>query len=534
MLVGNSKEKNMTRVLPLLRRKMSPIAALLVAVACVSTTYAQTSFDLTTIVKKHDASPDGKTFFDCDSCFATIPGYRTFNNKGELLIAANTQEYCDAGGFLISGDNKIALTIGCQQTASGELAFYDGSINDKSQVAFTVASYADNQFAGIILFLFSDGKLTRVAGDGDATPIGGNFSRAGVIQPVINSNGDVVFEGFGSTGQDTESAAFYLYSNGELRAAVTSGDPSPDGGVFEFVRLTSSPQISSQREILFFSDVLNSPTSRLEGLFLSGADGNRKIVADGDALPGGKLTVDTPFGMGNDKGEVAFISNVNNLYSENAGGIYLYSGGQIQTVARVGDPAPIGGSFAPFRKAGIVFPGPALNNNGAIAFKGAVKHGSSQVGIFLASPNAILKVVALGDQLPTGDRIQGIDSFALNDLGQIAFVAIDKDGRTVGVFKATPIAPEIRTIRLKRKHGAFELRIDGAGMIAGDTIIEINGSRITSLSYPEQFRENGGTTTRVVSRDSRLEQLIPQGQAVQVAVFNSLTNLRSQQISFSR
>jgi hypothetical protein len=115
----------------------------------------------------------------------------------------------------------------------------------------------------------------------------------------------------------------------------------------------------------------------------------------------------------------------------------------------------------------------------------------------------------------------------------VAFFAEVKNGPK-GVFLASPVAPAISKIKLKRKQGGLELRVDGSGMITSDTVIEINGAALDESSYPESFRENGGTTRRTVSRDSRLEELIPAGQSVQVTLFNRLTNVRSVPVSFSR
>lgn len=71
-------------------------------------------------------------------------------------------------------------------------------------------------------------------------------------------------------------------------------------------------------------------------------------------------------------------------------------------------------------------------------------------------------------------------------------------------------------------------------MITNDTVIEINGVPLDAIDYPSDFREDGGFTTRLVSRDSRLEQLLSPGQAIQVTVFNSLTNLRSEAVAFTK
>lgn len=477
----------------------------------VPSTAAQTGFKLTSIVRRHDSSPDGNPFFGCDTCVGEIAGPRAFNDRGDLVIRTALEGYCDLAGFLISGTEKIPLTVGCQQTAWGELQFDEAAINEQSQVVFTVYSYVDNQFNKMVLFSYQNGALTPLAGDGDPTPISTIFSRTSLVGPAINDKGDIIFEGFSIDDHGRERADIFMYSDDERRSIVGSGNPSPKGGQFSFVRLTSSPQVNASGEVLFYSSVVEGPAHQTDGLFQITRDEIKKVVVTGDNLPAGRR-VDAPLGSLNDKGEVAFISNANDLFTQQDAGIYLYSGGLIQKVMTVGEAIPGGGHFGSFLKTGYVYPGPRINNNSAIAFKAYVKDRDSHVAIFLASPRAIIKVVAVGDALPTGETIKSIDTFALNNLGQIAFFALDKKGRTLGVFKATPSAPEIKAATLKRKKGSLELRVDGVAMITNDTVIEINGVGLGAMDYPATFQQERGFTTRVRSRDSRLEQLMPEGQ----------------------
>lgn len=193
--------------------------------------------------------------------------------------------------------------------------------------------------------------------------------------------------------------------------------------------------------------------------------------------------------------------------------------------------------FSPFDRGPTEpFPLPHINDKGAVAFKAFVANGSAPSGIFLASTKAIVKVVAVGDKVPTGETIRVIDTFALNDLGQVAFFAYGKKNKTkpLGVYMATPVAPAISSIKLKHKKGSLQLRVNGSAMITNDTVVEIDGVPLNAIDYPSDFREDGGFTTQVISRDSRLEQLISEGQTVQVTVFNSLTNLRSAPMSLTR
>jgi hypothetical protein len=324
----------------------------------------------------------------------------------------------------------------------------------------------------------------------------------------------------------------FVYSNGVGRKVIVSGDPSPFGGPFVLNFFPAQAvQLNDNGDVLFRADVrLNESTER-RGLFLATASGFTRILFDGDPMPtGGVVTPKTSaFGDINNTGEVVFFVGLTGGQGDR--GIFLHSKNRISKIAEEGDSTPIGGKFSTL--GGDSFVPPRINENGTVAFLSRVVDGSASSAIFLASPQAIIKVAAVGDNLPTGGKIKSISSFALNDFGQVAFYAEVKNGPK-GIFLATPLAPEIRKIKLKRKRGRLELRVDGTAMITGDTVIEINGVALDEISYPESFRENGGTTRRTVSRDSRLDELIPAGQAVQITLFNPLTRLRSAPAEFAR
>ena len=137
--------------------------------------------------------------------------------------------------------------------------------------------------------------------------------------------------------------------------------------------------------------------------------------------------------------------------------------------------------------------------------------------------------------MPSGERIQEISSFALNDVGQVAFFAYAKGGEQLplGYYLATPVPPSIGSIRLKGGPANLRLIISGNGFITKDSIIQINGQAIET-EYPAGFQQDGGTATRLVSRDPTLAQLLPVGQAVQITVSNPLTGTRSATVSFNR
>lgn len=512
-------------------RVANVVTAIVLLISIFPATYAQSAFTYTPIVKRSDLDPMGRRFFDCDECTGAISN---FNNRGELILDTETLSYCtDATYFISSENNKILLQNDCYTPLSEQFFSSGLAINDEGQMVLGVNKYLDGEFNKRVLFLYSNGEFTPIAADREPTPVGTTFSRSGLVGAHINNKGDIIFTGYSTDSEGKEGADVFLYSNGELRSLVGSGTQSPIGGTFYFLRSGSFPQINAKGEALFSSAVIDSTDFGFtDGLFLITRDGIKKIVVSYEPLSA-DILAEHPIGTLNDKGEVAFSSNTSNYYTENEGGIYFYSREQIQRVMREGQSTPIGGTFGSISKANDYIPRPFINNNSAIAFKAIVHNGSSPLAIFLASPKAMLKIVAVGDEID-GAKIADIGSFSLNDQGQVAFFAFDKKNRTLGVFKATPITPEIKKVKLKNKNGNLELRINGTGFITNDTVIEVSGVALDVMSYPEDGREEGGTSFQVISRDGRLQQLLQAGQPVNITVFNALTNQRSIHKEFIR
>jgi hypothetical protein len=497
-------------------------------------TLAQSSgFGITAIVKRGDPVNGGGRFFDCKDCEGRVIGLHALNNRGDVAIDADVIEgECLSGRFLISRGRDVKLADSCRMTPFGKFSLFGPiNINEQGQAAIHTGVIVDNRFVNMLLF-YSQGEFTQIVKEGDTTPDGAIFKGCGFGQPAINNNGEVAFHACAETGAGPVKDGVFVYSNGEMNKVVVNGDPSPFGGPFSLSFFPAQAvQINDNGDVLFIAAVrLNESTQRL-GLFLSTPSGFIRILFDGDRLPTGSIVTPRTFASGdlNDRGEAAFTVGVTGGQGDR--GTFLYSNGQITRIAEEGDPTPIGGKFEIL--GGDSFVPPRINENGTVAFLARIADGSASSAIFLASSQAMIKVAAIGDELPSGGKIKEITSFALNDLGQVAFFAEVKNGPK-GVFLASPVAPAISKIKLKRKQGTLELRVDGTAMIAGDTVIEINGVALDELSYPESFRENGGTTRRTVSRDSRLEELIPEGQSAQVTLFNRLTNMRSVPVGLAR
>ena len=514
---------------------------------------AQSSgFTVSPLVTRHDRTPDGERFFTGDFPFASFLGLHALNNNGAAVFYTYLDKACASGLYLVSNGktSKIPDPL-CNPPSSGSIRYVGSllgaNINNNNQVPINL--FLPQEGFPYALFLYSEGKLERVVGDGDVTPMGTVFDGSGLQfsaglsdGPAINDNGDIAFYAQSQGGGGNDVHAIFVYSAGEIRKVVASGDSFALGGRLDVTpTLSETVRINDKGDVLFQGSVYpdNSDIPSF-GFFLATQDGIRKIAATPDRLPDAGIL----FGLSgtgdlNNRGDVVFTAAFLGHQRGTGEGIFLDSDSRISKIAATADTTPIGGTFGFSISKGIQRP--RINNNGAIAFFTSVDNGSATKGIFLASRKAIVKVAAVGDLLPTDQKIGDIFTFGLNDKGQVAFVAYGKvkDPRAIntnvlGLFIATPAVPKMKSIKLKRINGALELRITGKAIITHDTVIEIDGVPLNETDYPADFREDGGFATRVVSRDPRLEQLIPPGQTVLVTVFNPLTSNRSAAVAFTR
>jgi hypothetical protein len=111
----------------------------------------------------------------------------------------------------------------------------------------------------------------------------------------------------------------------------------------------------------------------------------------------------------------------------------------LQTVTATGEPAPTEGSFGGFDAEGRVVPAPA-NRRGDVVFFARLLRSSAEEGLFLSSGGRTLRLAAVGDSVPGGERIAGFGEhpgIAINEAGAVAFAARLTGGKaTSGVFLA--------------------------------------------------------------------------------------------------
>jgi hypothetical protein len=496
------------------------------------------AFTLATVVKRGVPTANGESLFTCTGCqFDLIKSRRALNDDGDVLLFTSSTASCPfnvggGGDYVISRGNSIRIADFCHETPLGlPQGINSGSINNSGDVSLQLAG------PGVpsAVMLFSNQALAKIAAAGDPSPAGSTFRD--FSDPCINNNGDVVFSAHSATPEPLDG--IFKYSNGTLQKLIMDGDPSPIGGVFDFFfDPNQRARNSDSGYVLFQAGVVLSPSVHEKyGLFLMGQTGISKIEVDGDFTPDGKTISNSALGDGNlnNAGQVAFRVPFKN--DPGKGGIYRYTNGAIEKIVAIGDSSPIGGTFSSISDPSF-FPvanlPPAITGKGAVVFKALVDGGSADSGIFMGLPGAVLKIIAPGDKLPDGETVSSVHTFAVNEKGQVAFFAYAPQKVVIGVYIASPVTPTITNVQLKTKGGVLQLRTDGTGFVTNNSIIEIDGQALSRISYPTDFQQNGGTSTRLVSKDGSLDQLIPVGRPVQITVFNSMTGQRSSPFSFSR
>jgi len=269
----------------------------------------------------------------------------------------------------------------------------------------------------------------EVARLGMATP-GGNKLVNDFEPGAASDSGDVAFvadDDVAGNGGDS-SEGLFLATGGTLKAIFEPGQPvgaaAPDwtfvpGGPLGEV---SSPVgMNAAGDVSFGSDVQKKGDSTIVvGNFLWKRATNEIVPI---SIPGTDSGNGKPFGdthghswtSVNDQGDVAFSADVTNDAGDTAEGVFVrLADGTLRAVARAGDPAPDGSSFASARR-------PKINNAGAVVFEGHVGTDGTP-GIFLSQDGKISAIATTATMAPEGAKFTDLQSPRLNNKGQILFL----------------------------------------------------------------------------------------------------------------
>ncbi|MFQ5883270.1 MAG: esterase/lipase family protein [Candidatus Methylomirabilales bacterium] len=372
-----------------------------------------------------------------------------------------TPHHADAASFTIQ---PVVLTGDPAPGGGTFLLLLGPSLNDAGTVAFLASIRREGQFFRTI-FTWAEGTLTPIAREGDPAPRGDVFRELTFdrVPPSLNETGAVAFAA--STSPDPSipfsfSSGIFLASGGTLSAIVrrldpfpfdplVDLDPDPQRRPFASFRFFSNPSINDAGNIAFAEGGRGTSFGQNSRLFLASGGTLRPIVRGptfrvncqqfpcrnevlpGDPAPGGgtfrRLVVtDRPPPSINNQGAIAFLADIfiaGNQVPFRRGLFLADPDGTLTLIARSGDPAPGGGTFA--SNLSVFFDSvPVLNNAGAVAFRALVnRDGITSSCLFLWKNGSLTSIVQRGDPAPGGGTFLGAIQPSLNDAGDIAFFA---------------------------------------------------------------------------------------------------------------
>jgi len=215
-----------------------------------------------------------------------------------------------------------------------------------------------------------------------------------------------------------------------LQAIAASGQPSPAGGSFDRFDIDGravAAAANQHGDVVFFATLLRSAAD--EGIFFASGSGIAKLVAVGDAVPSGERIAgfgERPAVALNEPGEVAFAAALTG--GKATSGVFVARKGKIAAVALSGAAAPdiAGATLAQFEP-------PALNDAGDVAFLALTRRGrEAGEAIYLQRRGRLVKLAGSGDAAPGGGIFLSFGNPSLNNKGELAFAAIVEQGPVLG------------------------------------------------------------------------------------------------------
>jgi hypothetical protein len=351
------------------------------------------------------------------------------NDSGEVALITSTST---SGIYRIDGNGLSPVVKINDPAPDGNGKFSslsDVRMTSSGAVIFAAWTVLPNFSSSIGYFVRRPGEgIVTIARDGDASPAGGTFrGTAPILFPnSVSRNGNLAFNGFPDTN-------IYSWNGTALSVAVTPGEILPVGGGINSQLYT--PAINDAGQIAFLGTI-----TAYSGIYLKSGSALNRLVKTGDVVPSGGTFNALANPNINNAGQLAFYGSM----ADGSTGVFRTdAGGQVQTLARTGQATPDGGgsfqnfgTFAYGGGAGTTYPPatPSINAGGQVAFASVAPGTLDEAGLYLADSQEVIPVARWG-QIVSGSAItrfswQDMPSLALNDYGQVSYIASLADGRT--------------------------------------------------------------------------------------------------------
>jgi hypothetical protein len=335
-----------------------------------------------------------------------------------VVQTPSTSAAAAASGAAPSGQQAFVRTLALTgQPAPGGgtfTEFSDPALNNRGDLAF--GALTTDPRAHTALYMLAGGRLTTLVAAGEKAPTGGAFRAFNDVQ--INDRGTVVF--LGRTTDQSAPEGLYMARAGRVVPLVAAGQTAPSGGVFTDF---ANPTINSHDVVAFVGRIGSG-----EGIFTSTEGSTIPAVLAGQAAPTGgefQFFLDgTP--AQNDRGQIAFVASTTLRSTQ---GIYVLSGGRVIPVATTEDTAPVGGVFTEF---GFV----TLTDGGTVGFVGRTAHSGIREALYATGRAALVTLAQQGEAVPRGVLTTFINA-AMNAAEEMVFQPGTPDPLPHAIYVAT-------------------------------------------------------------------------------------------------
>lgn len=308
---------------------------------------------------------------------------------------------------------------------------------------------------------------------------------------------------------------FAVAAHGGLVKLAETGDVEPNG-TNQFFQISQDPTINELGQVTFYTDLRFNGFLQGRGFFLSDGETNKTIAKAGQPPPdanGNFSTFHDPAAL--NSSDRVFLANLTGTLGGGSDdvGIYKVSGGVLTQLARTGQPAtPESGTFQSLANAEV-----PVNRTGQTVFSGRTS--SNLVALFRSTGATLTRLAYYNEPSPDGNGTLGnlFVGPALNNNGQVAFfstIIFPTNSSSLAFLLADGSSLKILT-RSQRSspdgNGVFSLfpneltAVNDRGEIA--FVANLTGTTGGTADNLGLYRTDGDTTVQLV----RKGQFVPNG-----------------------
>lgn len=295
-----------------------------------------------------------------------------------------------------------------------EVGFSLIGINDAGDVAFSATL---GSIQRTLFIAPAGGAPVRIAGPGDAAA-GTTGTFTSVAAMGFNNRGEVLFGAPVSGGAG--GGGLFIGTTASVRKVVANGDAAPGGGTFSFPAAPTSALLNNAGTVAFAGN---------EAIWVySPETGISRVVGSGDGTPAGTLSAPTMRAL-SDSGAIAF-----NARSGGTDTLFRFTPGTcpIEVVARGRQPAP-GTEHGTFSGTWAAI---SINGTGAVSFIAILNGSPASQGLFQQAGSSLPIPMVLQGQSTT---LQGGGTYGLMPTGNWASTTRTLESGAVW-FRATVVA----------------------------------------------------------------------------------------------